>query len=152
MRVAVPDVARVHGAGAVSGKKHITLRQRTNAEDALHEMWPSVPKSNVTKLLRPSRDLTFNMRTVSDFGGWCARWQSFKDQGAALADAGHIVMVRNGQTFTSPQYASMVLFGMAGMFMSRNHLWIDHHFINHTDHEVVTERLRWLIRSTEVPE
>lgn len=150
--MAVPDVARVHGAGDVSGKNHISPRQRANAESALYEMWPSVPKSNVTKLLRPSRDLTFNMRTVTDFGGWCARWPRFREQGAALADVGHIVIVRHGQTFVSPQFVSLTLFGMAGMFMSRNHLWIDNHFVNHTDHEIVTERLRWLIRSTEVPE
>lgn len=128
-------------------KIRVTAQQRANALDALNNMWPSVPPENVMSNLgwwrngSPTRAPTCN--TIACFGGWCAWWPAFRAQGVRVS--------RNGKPFMRNKplacEVSQELFGCGTLFFSRRAL--DEPF-NGTDHQVVTQRLRQLIRNSIV--
>jgi len=128
----------------MSGKTIIKQKQRDNALEALNVMWPSVPPRNVSKDLRQYVRGTGD-RMVTSFGGWCGRWPNFRAQGIVLC-MGQPITVKYG----SGASASMLLFGIGGMFLPRGNLPPDRLLPKCTDHEIVTARLKWLIAHTEV--
>jgi hypothetical protein len=133
---------------AVSGKKIVTQRQRDNALEALNVMWPSVPPQNVSPRLSSYTVGNHNetdCNTIACFGGWCARWPNFVKQGAELLMGCPTYEGHGGAKL------SLVLFGHPGLFLFRGNWTIDEKVPRTTsDHEVVTNRITWLIRNTEV--
>ncbi len=125
----------------------VTRQQRDNALDALNNMWPSVPPENVAIQLRKWReDDTATMPdcgTVACFGGWCAWWPAFRAQGVVAVGPGA------PSHFPSGDSVAHVLFGDYRIFYRRYHHESDSMFKG-TDHELVTRRLKWLIKNSEV--
>lgn len=129
-----------------------TPQQRANTLDALNVMWPSVPPDNVYRNLDAwrngppgnGRDLP-TCRTVACFGGWCAHWPAFREQGV-LPD------VDGAPTMSGSPWAcdaGGTLFGCDRMFVYRGLFPSDNDFRG-SDHEIVTRRLQWLLANSEV--
>lgn len=122
-------------------KIQVAPLQRANALEALNVMWPSVPPENVFPGLWDWR--TDDAKepptcgTVACFGGWAEWWPPFKAQIAAM---GH----SEGYNWRG----TVELFGTA-LVDSRGYNPADAGFEG-TDHELVTNRLRWLISNSEV--
>ena len=124
----------------------VTQQQRDNALDALNNMWPSVPPENVYPGLNAwVRDAGQpNCGTVACFGGWCAWWPAFRDQGVvASASSGAPTIL--GRHFG----VASDLFGNYDLFHPRGEHEADMGFEGN-DHELVTHRLKWLIENSEV--
>lgn len=123
----------------------VTQQQRDNALDALNNMWPNVPPEKVFPMLTAwtstPNELTCN--TTACFGGWCAWWPNFQKQGV-VAYRGVPNLESGG---VSPD-VSFKLFGCCDMFASRGAFESD--TPGPTDHEVITNRLKWLIANSEV--
>jgi len=140
-------------------KIQVTAQQRANALDALNNMWPSVPSKNVHKRLGWWRADTHrhgqvnvnvtsgntkpDCGTVCCFGGWCAWWPAFQAQGVYADKSGYpkIAGVDHNTDF--------VLFGSGSMFSPRDYHDADEGFKG-SDHKLVTRRLKWLIKNSEV--
>lgn len=126
-----------------------TPQQRANTLEALNVMWPSVPPKNVYRQLADFRE--GNRRTAPDcgtvacFGGWCAWWPSFVDQGIKVGCGGKPVIAG----FDWAADASKHLFSYPQMFAGRDGHPADKRFTG-TDHELVTHRLQWLLDNSEV--
>lgn len=132
-------------------KIEVTQQQRDNALDALHNMWPSVPPENVFPDLGDWRDAESDAKpsckTVACFGGWCAWWPAFRRQGVRTFASGAPRPIGGG--FSSD--VALRLFGSAGLFTRRGMFNADRGFRG-TDHELVTNRLHWLIENSTVVE
>lgn len=125
----------------------VTRLQRANALDALHNMWPSVPPKNVIKRLSwwtqfPSKAQA-DCGTVACFGGWCAHWPNFKAQGVSVGVNGAPVMQNINNV-------SEKLFGNRILFMQRLISEEIGKLATLTDHELVSHRLRELIKNSTV--
>ena len=132
-------------------KIQVTAQQRANAIEARDVMWPSVPPKNVYPKLKDWRKGRAHTKsrapdcgTVACFGGWCAWWPTFRDQG--------IVADEIGAPDTPHQWGANVshtLFGTYEMFKGRGHPACDIGFRG-SDHALVAHRLNWLIENSEV--
>lgn len=136
-------------------KRTITQQQHDNLLDALHNMWPSVPPENVfpelehfgnggadKARLNPEADCG----TVACFGGWCAYWPAFRGQGLYIGSEG-IPETRTNYGIG----AAAELFGNRQLFGHRGSHAADPQSSNEvTDHELVTNRLRWELANTQV--
>lgn len=129
----------------------VTKQQRANAIEARDVMWPSVPPENVMPELgswrRGGRGKP-TCGTVACFGGWCAWWPPFREQGIGCNWAG-------APTTQNPHVmaADEQLFGEREMFSIRGYCPADATASKScTDHELVTHRLNWLIANSEVIE
>ena len=116
-----------------------TPQQRANTLEALNVMWPGVDPAEVAPDLGRWR-----CGTTACFGGWCAVWPAFKDQGMSAGVDGTPML--NGEYDIC---ADGVLFGDASIWCSRGQHDADINF-EHTDHEAVTHRLQWLLDNSEV--
>lgn len=135
----------------------VTRKQRENLLDAMNVMWPSVPEANVypkldywrrivalsDKYQAPDSEPTCN--TVACFGGWCTWWPAFQEQGIKVSPNG-APQTQEGDNFL---LVSRLLFGHDRMFHPRGDHPADGPFMG-TDHQLVTRRLRWLLRNSEV--
>lgn len=151
---------------------YVTKQQRANLLQARDVMWPSVPPKNVYPSLRfwrkeNDKDTPCQSEptcgTVACFGGWCAFWPEFQKQGIEPNEVGAPTITIGGM-FKSP---STALFGVSGLFTVRGHFYsndgapVDGLIISAfkelngrvpTDHELVTQRLNWVLRNTRVQE
>lgn len=129
-------------------KIQVTKQQRANAVEALKVMWPSVPAKNVYPALdlwrRDEGDGPVNCGTVACFGGWCAVWPSFQRQGVQPGKWGAPTSKSKRARATT---IAKRLFGTPKIFYARG---ADSREDVGTDHEVVTDRLKNLIRNSEV--
>lgn len=130
----------------------ITRQQHENLLDALLNMWPSVPPENVYPSLNDWRDTSDtcgnkkpSCQTVACFGGWCAWWPAFRRQGVRAMDCGAPV-TPDGRTADG---VSRLLFGCGDLFCCRGIHSSDGGFRG-TDHELVTNRLKFVLRNCEV--
>ena len=126
-----------------------TPQQRANTIEALNVMWPSVPPENVISNLCVWRDAAslragMHCGSLGCFGGWCAVYPAFAEQGIEVDGFGMPYIDGYGGT-----YAAEPLFGWAGLFQIRGLCDVDDHFVG-TDHELVTHRLQWLLDNSEV--
>lgn len=126
----------------------VTAQQRANALEALNVMWPSVPPQNVYPELLGwridpwKRSTRPNCRTLACFGGWCAWWPAFREQGVRARPVGTPYLVDD--EFSSGADVSLQLFGVGDLFRSRTEGG------GLSDHEVVTQRLGNLIANSRV--
>jgi hypothetical protein len=130
-----------------------TPQQRANTLEALNVMWPSVPEKNVYPSLADWRRGESNARptcgTVACFGGWCAWWPGFRAQGIRPAYGGAPTSDAGGFSTDASEH----LFGDEWLFCCRGHWLIPFHESEQiSDHEIVTRRLRWLLKNSEVVE
>jgi hypothetical protein len=120
---------------------YVTKRQRENALEALNVMWPSVPAKNVVlglKWWRVGRGTEKpTCKTICCFDGWCAWWPNFKKQGVYASSSGY-------------PGTSDFLFGVYGLSWGRGNWGETDTGFKGTDHELVTHRLKWLIKNSEV--
>lgn len=133
-------------------KIKVTQQQRDNALEALNVMWPSVPPENVFPDLEFWRE-TYgyakpSCKTIACFGGWCAWWPAFRRQGVRAASCG-APTDRTGRA--SANEIGDQLFGDKAVFNVAGPHKADKGFKG-TDHELVTNRLRWLIENSTVVE
>jgi len=132
-------------------KIRVTQQQRDNLLDALNVMWPSVPPANVyTKLDRfvdKGYDGQLHCGSIACFGGWCAAWPGFKNQGTSLTSGG-VPIYSNGFIRGWGTEVANRLFGH-GVFSVRNDHPADEGFKGN-DHKLVTHRLQWLLKNSEV--
>lgn len=126
----------------------VTQQQRDNALEALNVMWPSVPSKNVVRGLQTWREddegAAPDCGTVACFGGWCAWWPTFRRQGVRTNSYG-------APTHRRLLDVSEFLFGDGDLFNVRSFHRADWIF-NGTDHALVSNRLRWLIKNSTVVE
>jgi hypothetical protein len=131
-------------------KIQVTAQQRANAVEALEVMWPSVPPENVIRHLNHWREdakgTPPTCGTVACFGGWCAWWPSFMNQGVKAASGGAPISPSQA---AGQRHAEQFLFGDPEMFDPRGCHPADQRFKG-SDHDLVTNRLKWLIESSEV--
>lgn len=76
-------------------KVKVTATQYDNLKTALYEMWPSVPEKNVYPGLEfwtSEENRQPDCKTLACFGGWCAVWPTFVNQGVLLAPTGAPLM------------------------------------------------------------
>ncbi len=128
-------------------KIKVTQQQRDNALQALNVMWPSVPPENVTLGLGEwrhwsSREHKPHCNTIACFGGWCALWPPFQQQGVKVTYGGSPTF--NLEHGGPAWQVADKLFGTADMFCVRKLNEIG------TDHEVVAKRLHKLIANSRV--
>lgn len=127
-------------------KIKVTAQQRANALEALNVMWPSVPEENVAHRLvywRSDGDYSVapTCGTLACFGGWTEWWPPFREQ--------------LGQDGLATWDTIAGLFGPASsqeinnLFAPRTGHPADTGFEG-TDHALVSNRLRWLIKNSEV--
>lgn len=146
-------------------KIQVTARQRANAIEARDIMWPSVPPENVYPKLGWYRKdpgvPTHNSigirgneiyilkppscETLACFSGWCAWWPPYHRQGVQSSIVGSAVIPENNSSL----YATYTLFGDCDLSSCRDGHVADREFKG-TDHELVTHRLNWLIKNSEV--
>ncbi|VTU32093.1 hypothetical protein H4CHR_02941 [Variovorax sp. PBS-H4] len=130
-------------------KIQVTAQQRANALEALNVMWPSVPPENVVHDLYTWRQGEGGYSdaptcgTLACFGGWAEWWPAFRAQ---LPDGVFGSWNRLAELF-GPRENDHV----DDLFNSREGHVADDGFTG-TDHELVTNRLRWLIENSEVVE
>ena len=143
-------------------KTLVSARQRANALEALNVMWPSVPVDNVAPALRFWRDdhscygpngsphRGADCGTVACFGGWCALYPKFRDQGVTDSCSGAPMVVEGGRVVGAAAVAHF-LFGDASLFepinASGQH---SPHTTRAGSHAIVTKRLKDLIARTKV--
>lgn len=133
-------------------KIRVTKQQRANAVEALEVMWPSVPDANVSDRLNTWTAGDFDLRsetsckTIACFGGWSARWPAFVAQGVSVNGYGEPILKSGGARAFHGRYVARALFGDTRLFLWRQ----PHEYNADTDHEVVTKRLRDLIRNSVV--
>jgi hypothetical protein len=123
-------------------KIEVTAQQRANAVEALHVMWPSIPSKNVFPRLMDWRDdraeFPPTCGTVACFGGWSEWYPPFKAQLDAM-----------GFSPGNNWDGVCRLFGDMHIPEGRENHPADRDFEG-TDHELVTNRLNWLIENSEV--
>jgi hypothetical protein len=125
----------------------ITPQQHANLLDALHVMWPSVPPENVARgfCVWSTTKFKATCKTIACFGGWCAEWPSFRDQGVRRDS-------RSGGPRIPGYYGefevSEVLFGFRDLFVVRGQHPADK--LGRTDHQTVSDRLRWCLKRSTV--
>jgi hypothetical protein len=140
----------------------VTKQQRDNLMEAMHVMWPSVPEQNVSSRLGRWRDTTalgfYSERsdtpptcgTVACFGGWCAWWPSFMAQGIHADGTGAPSTKKRGY-YADPGAAARKLFGDGNLFLPRDMHPADKQVPSSaSDHELVKERLYWLLHASKV--
>jgi hypothetical protein len=128
----------------------LTEQQRINVEDALYNMWPSVPKENVYPGLvwwnSGSLDSKDNLtpptcNTLACFGGWCGWWPNFVAQGVTTTFHG-APKINDEVNY---QVAG-VLFGDTALFKPRQQHPADSQMpYGISDHKMITNRLKWLL-------
>ncbi len=146
-------------------KIKVTQKQRDNLLEALHVMWPSVPEANVAEELadwrKDHKNTPPDCNTIACFGGWCAWWPSFREQGVRTNSLGEPIIGRS----LSSDITSSKLFGLPALFALRGYFAgkiklttpaylalnppLEHDLF---DHAAVTQRLRWLLDNSEVVE
>ncbi len=121
-----------------------TPQQRANTEYALHNWWPTVPPDEVIWRLGDWRS---GCGTLACFGGHLAKSPHFRAMGVVDGLRGEPMLVEHP---TLPTYAvSRHLFGDPELFVARGGSSADA-LCDGTDHEVVTNRLQWLLANSEV--
>lgn len=132
-------------------KIRVTAQQRANALECLNVMWPSVPPENVMPGLDDWREeygaAPVSCGTVACFGGWCAIWPGFRAQG--IEPDPWSGAPQRKERGGCPSGVSEYLFGHSDLFSPR-HACIFDKIEEGTDHEVVTKRLRALIKNSVV--
>ncbi|QFZ84557.1 hypothetical protein GFK26_18180 [Variovorax paradoxus] len=131
-------------------KIKVTPQQRANALEALNVMWPSVPPENVFPALRDWRGageefaVPPSCGTLACFGGWAEWWPEFRRQAGLAPDTGTMTWGDVVELFGPPRHSQMdILPAMRGGHPA------DEGFTG-TDHELVSNRLRWIIQNSEV--
>ena len=122
----------------------ITAQQRANQLEALNVMWPSVPAKNVYSNLTRWREQNYSIKkvdcdTLACFGGWCSLYPKFIAQGIYADDYGIPCMGDASGTEVAGNF-----FGDGALFLPRSVYELG------TDHQVVTTRLKKLIRYSVV--
>ena len=127
----------------------VSVRQRANALEALNVMWPSVPVKNVAPSLyfwRDGRTNEVDCGTVACFGGWCALYPKFREQGVAALLYGTPVLLIGGEVREGPHGVAEFLFGDASIFNMVPELNLS----KAASHAVVKKRLQDLIAGSKV--
>ena len=132
----------------------VTQQQRNNALEALHIMMPSIPEGDVVKNLEhwAYGDLAkgIGCGTLACFGGFCAAYLPFIEQGAYVDSYG----VTRVLDEVSVGKVSDVLFGDRSMFSCRSDSPLDFDNLGvsfkGTDHELICHRLRKLIKTSKI--
>ena len=108
----------------------VTQLQRDNAISA-KEMWNSVPEKNVMPDLDTWRHFTMGesvvptCNTIACFGGWCAVWPPFQDQGVQPSRFGSPTIYNNNNNQREAYGVDTMLFGVGGLFAGRGGHLID---------------------------
>lgn len=144
----------------------ITQRQMDNLHEAL-KMWDTIPEQNVAYKLGywrsggpslPPRYTEPTCGTVACFGGWCAWWPAFREQGVRANDSGAPQICNDKGTEVAGYDVARVLFGHSTLFVpigaflmfdeDDNVIIEDSEFEN--DHAVLRHRLEYVINNSEV--
>ena len=101
----------------------ITQLQRDNLLEA-KKMWLTVPEANVSYRLSawrisPDKNSAPDCNTISCFGGWCAWYPAFRDQGLKASIVGGPEFATRTSDVIASYDASYRLFGLYEMFVSR---------------------------------
>ena len=148
----------------------VTEVQRANILSA-KEMWLTVPLKNVAYSLdkwnslfvfdqehskhddHEQQSLTPDCNTICCFGGWCAHWPPFQEQGVYAGWAGQPVIKGKGVRF-----ADQELFGVHQMFFGRGEHEAERilnandsaAYYKTSDWQLVMNRIDWLIANSVV--
>lgn len=149
-------------------RRIVTEQQRKNAEFALRKMWPAVPEKNVISRLCTWRGRRKNgdpgsftcldqlppelvdvvdCKTVACFGGWVAVNPYFNEQGVQPDYKGAPIIIADKEyfdTIVDVDLVCSVLFGVPYLFIPRKESE------KGSDHKVVSNRLRTLIKNSVV--
>ncbi len=142
-----------------------TPQQRANTLYALNEMWPSIPKTKVARDLGdwvdesggemfPEAGAEIECGSPACFGGWCARMPFFKEQGVRFDLYNRPTLITADGIYHTGLDSAEGLFGDWCLF----HTAGDHPSDPDEDgepeegfeHELVMDRLRWLLANSEV--
>jgi len=133
-------------------KIQVTAQQRANALDALNVMWPSVPPENVYPDLldwrKAGHGTVPDCGTVACFGGWCEWWPPFREQ-MKLEPTHGCAGWHQATSLFGPSHERAIDCLFSIRHYGNGHP-ADQTFPGGTDHELVTNRLNWLIQNTEV--
>jgi hypothetical protein len=135
----------------------VTAQQRANALEALNVFWPSIKPAQVAHHLRFWRededeqdnylDQPPGCGTVACFGGWLEWHTPFRSQLGLASDKGEVEFEELLSLFGTTGNA-----GGFNIFAERNFGFPADFDFTGTDHELVSNRLRWLIENSEVTE
>jgi len=136
-------------------KIKVTRRQRGNAIEARDVMWPSVPQENVSGGLCEWREDHGHESnpptcgTIACFGGWCQHWPRFQTQyrGNRSLHPGRPVGFWQIGESAEKLFGDPLIFNMRGAHPA-DKLGV----MSLSDHDLVTQRLNWLIENSEVIE
>lgn len=137
----------------------VTPLQRANALEARDRMWPEVEAKmvNLESWRSEGPDADYSKRpdcgSTACFGGWVAWWPAFRAQGVtASPDTGEPMMGDPDESF--PSIVAEKLFGDRELFKSSYRHEADWKGLpgvnSPSDHELVANRLDWLIENSEV--
>jgi hypothetical protein len=119
-------------------------------------MWKTIPPENVSYQLETWRldnnsgqpDVPPTCNTIACFGGWCAWWPAFRQQGVKSFFDGSPSFRVDLDNYDMPYKVSQVLFGDRRLFNPRG-LFGNEKTKGLTDHEVVMKRLVALLKEAE---
>lgn len=125
------------------------------ASNVLYLLAPEVSALGLSAWRWGSGDAQPDCGTVACFGGWCAWWPSFQQQGVT---ANPLRQSRAPWCMGEPVTGWCGEFGVARYLFGDDRLfhWRDAHSADRTfspygsDHELVTHRLRWLLENSVV--
>ena len=128
-------------------KIQVTAQQRANALEARDVMWPSVPPENVDPKLHTWRcqgksHTPPDCGTVACFGGWAEWWPEFRLRAGISPSRGDMGWGQVSELFGPYDEARNLLDERGGHPADWG--------FDGTDHELVTNRLNWLIANSEV--
>lgn len=131
-------------------RPRFTSRQIANIKEAI-EMWQTVPPENVYLGLVGWMDRITRLgptcKTLACFGGWCAYWPAFQQQGVVPVFGRPTMPSPDGHWVRGAVETAEHLFGDRQLFNSRGHHPTDlDHRATMTDHEIVMCRLRALLK------
>lgn len=135
-------------------KIKVTSQQRANAIEARDVMWPSVPPENVPRFLEIWRvgypSAAVDCGTIACFGGWSELWPSFREQlGLTPSDQELSSMEKLVSLYGPPGFERDDCGDTEDLFSRWGGHCADWTFKG-TDHQLVTNRLNWLIENSEV--
>lgn len=137
----------------------VTQQQRDNALEALHIMMPSILEEDVVTNLEHwnGGDLAkgIGCGTLACFGGFCASYLPFIEQGVCVESRGMPTMSTGvSSREVSSRVVSNILFGDTSMFNCRYNSYLDFDasgkIFKGTDHELICHRLRKLIKTSKI--
>ena len=131
----------------------ITHKQFKNLDEA-KAMWSTIPERNVAERLSEWRNIRTDKpskaptcKTIACFGGWCAYWPAFQEQGIHGSSVGSPTKVIQGTYLKVPE-VSLMLFGVENMFVVRGYHPQDKIALPATsDWQIVMNRIDWMLEN-----